>query len=162
MESLVFFCKTTAISSCMEGDCNNLLTCWIWWGYHGWTNGKSVRSYLLSQRLGFNSHHRVCNSFPHLAQEVTFTRLQTSGSDLGNLLVETTGSAKGNLAMSQETIDSEVMIPIQLNHKPRIQKWQPWMCQLKAITTRARRVSTKAMVSKRGANRGLFIVCWLS
>ena len=52
------------------------------------------------------------------------SRSQTSGRDLGKLIGETTGSAKRDLAKSRENTDSEVMIPIPLNHIPGIQKWR--------------------------------------
>ncbi|KAL4008486.1 hypothetical protein ACER0C_002338 [Sarotherodon galilaeus] len=43
----------------------------------GCTNAKTIGSNLLSQRLGFNSDHRVCSGFPHL---------QKSLSDLPSLI----------------------------------------------------------------------------
>lgn len=53
-----------------------------------------------------------------------FTGLQTSGRDLRNLVGETTGSAECHLVKTHENMDSEIMILIQLNHIPEIQKWR--------------------------------------
>ena len=54
-----------------------------------------------------------------MAWEVT-----CSGQDSGNPIGETTGNAERDFVKSRDNMNPEVMIQIQLNHIPGIQKWQ--------------------------------------
>ena len=57
-----------------------------------------------------------------MAREVTFAGLQICGRDLSTLVGNTMGNAECDLVKSLENSNPEVMIQVNLNHTPGIQK----------------------------------------